>query len=92
MKHEYELCKGRHVTPAENSIFGEIVNPTDVEGLYNIAASVIPADTDELVIYVTGLTVAMLAVVRVCLERGIRLTAMHYDRESGVYYPQLVVG
>jgi hypothetical protein len=32
----------------------------------------------------------MLAVGQVCIARGISLTAMHYDRESGQYYPQKI--
>ena len=92
MKRIFELCAGRHCTPAEASIFQETLNPLEIEELHRIADAAIPTDTTELVVYVTGLTVAMLSVVRVCLERGISLTAMHYDRESGNYYPQLVVG
>lgn len=42
-------------------------------------------------LYVTGLTVATVAVINVCREEGIDLTLYHYDRESGSYYPQKVV-
>lgn len=45
----------------------------------------------ELVIYVTGLTVAVFATVNAAkaLEFA-KITLMHFDRESGQYYPQLV--
>ena len=88
MKYEFQLCEGRHVTPATSAIFAETLNPLDVEGLYNAANAAIPDDCTELTVYVTGLTVAMLSVVNVCMDRGISLLAMHYDRESGNYYPQ----
>lgn len=44
----------------------------------------------ELVVYVTGLTAAMAAVISVCAENGVHLTLMHYDRDSGDYKPQVI--
>lgn len=37
-----------------------------------------------LIVYVTGLTA--------CVYRGIELTLMHYDRTTGGYLPQAVIG
>lgn len=91
MKYTYELCKGRHPTPASSAIFAGEVNPTDVEGLRAAANAAIPADCDGIDLYVTGLSVALLAVVAVCEARQISLTAWHFDRESGEYYPQAVL-
>jgi len=91
MKYEFTLCAGRHETPASQAIFEEIADPTDFEGMINRANEVIPADADELVVYVTGLTPAMLAVTKLCWLNGISLTAMHYDRETGKYLPQQVL-
>ena len=45
----------------------------------------------SLVLYVTGLTVATVAVVNVCIRVGISLTLMHYDQSTGDYYPQGVM-
>lgn len=90
MKYVYELCKGRHETPATAAIFPGELNPLDVQGMYTEADAAIPADCTELVLYVTGLSVALLAVVHVANDRGITLRAMHFDRESGQYYPQYV--
>lgn len=45
-----------------------------------------------LVVYVTGLTACVAAVIRGCVYRGIELTLMHYDRTTGDYLPQVVVG
>lgn len=45
----------------------------------------------SLVLYVTGLTVATVAVINVCMGVGIPLTLMHYDRDRGDYYPQEVM-
>ena len=46
------------------------------------------APTFGLVIYVTGLTVALVAVINACLRVGISVTLMHYNRDTGSYYPQ----
>lgn len=45
-----------------------------------------------LIVYVTGLTACVAAVIRGCVYRGIELTLMHYDRTAGGYLPQVVVG
>lgn len=41
-------------------------------------------------IYVTGLTVALIAALNVCRHEGLKVTIYHYDRESGEYFPQEV--
>lgn len=45
-----------------------------------------------LIVYVTGLTACVAAVIRGCVYRGIELTLMHYDRTTGGYLPQAVIG
>lgn len=42
----------------------------------------------RLVIYVTGLTVALCAVLRACARRGVSVVLMHYDRDTNSYLPQ----
>lgn len=42
-------------------------------------------------LYVTGLTVALIAVLNVCKENKVEVTLWHYDRESGNYFPQEVI-
>ncbi|MGO5336737.1 hypothetical protein ACTQZS_07995 [Bilifractor sp. LCP19S3_H10] len=45
----------------------------------------------ELHLYITGLTVVALEVVRFCAMNGIPLVAYHYNCESGSYYPQRII-
>lgn len=45
----------------------------------------------DLVLYVTGLSVALVAVINACIRVGIGLTLMHYNRDTGNYYPQDVL-
>lgn len=42
----------------------------------------------HLNLYVTGLTVATLAILNVCRIAEIPVICWHYDRESGKYFPQ----
>ena len=44
----------------------------------------------KLNLYVTGLTVALIAVLNATRELGIKVTLWHFDRESGKYYCQEV--
>lgn len=45
----------------------------------------------HLNIYVTGLTVSLIAVLNVAKREGVNVTLFHYDRETGSYYSQEVV-
>lgn len=45
----------------------------------------------RLILFVTGLSVALVAVINACNSINLDLQLMHYDRESGQYYPQKVV-
>jgi len=87
------LCEGRHYIPdAHNGfIFPTCVDPTDVRGLEEYAAEQIrESEVRELTVYVTGLTVALVAVINACRRYGVKLTLMHFDRDSGTYYRQEV--
>ena len=75
------------------AMFDETIHPTDTERMYLVATTTIsflPAE-EGVILYVTGLTPATLAVVRVCHEQGRSLTCYHFDRDSGDYYPQKVL-
>ena len=93
------LCEGRHPIPqaVDGSIFcGEIADVTATEALETIAFNAleektnVPLNSVELNIYVTGLTVALIAALNVCHTCGIKVTLWHYNRETGDYYPQEV--
>lgn len=45
----------------------------------------------KLDLYVTGLSVALIAALNACRELGISVTLYHYDRDGGQYYPQSVI-
>ena len=50
---------------------------------------VLASDT-KLIVYVTGLTSVTAELIKVCALKGISLTLMHYDRETGNYLPQVI--
>lgn len=43
-----------------------------------------------LILYVTGLSQALLAVVKACYKNGVHLTCMHYDKDTDTYLKQIV--
>lgn len=87
-----ELCKGRHETPAtDGAIFETEVNPLDVTALELEAKERLTSlNITKLNLYVTGLTVALVAVLNVTRELGIKVTLWHFNRETGKYYCQEV--
>lgn len=91
MRYQFQLCAGRHITPAAESIFPSEVNPLDMDWMYAEADAAIPPDATEIDLYVTGLTAATLAVVSVCVTRGISLRALHFNRDTGAFLPQKVL-
>ena len=85
---EFALCEGRHDMPCDEAIFpGTIEDPTDVMGLVRIASDKL-GGCKTVVVYVTGLTVALVAVINACRDMGINLCLKHYDRNTGSYYNQ----
>lgn len=88
------LIKGRHELPVGNYIFDGEIDPMDFDNLGQIAEEWVKNHTkrlDTVVLYVTGLTAATLAVVNACDTYGRRLVCMHFDRETNVYFPQVVL-
>lgn len=94
----YILCTGRHQLTEDvnwcglDSIFDtEIVNPIDFGGLEEAAEKVLKASMcRRVVIYVTGLMPALIAVLNVCRSLKKEVTLMHYDRERNIYVAQFV--
>ena len=86
------LCEARHEMPVEGSIFGNsISDPTNVGRLeFEACKRLKGLDVEYLDLYVTGLTVALIAVLNVCKDLKIKVTLYHYNRETGDYYPQEV--
>lgn len=91
MTKKMELCKARHEIPqaVDGSIFGNIVDPTDLTAMKTVVAEKLQG-VSSLELYVTGLTVALVEVINYCHENGVELTLMHYNRDTNDYYSQKV--
>lgn len=89
----FNLFNSRHNMPIEApAVFPEYVhNMFDFGALEKTAVSSLKTcETKTAVVYVTGLTMAVIATVNACKALGLELVLMHYDKESGVYFPQFV--
>ena len=85
------LCASRHSMPVSGYIFPETLDPMAFDAMEQTASAFIDSMAGkDLVVYVTGLTAATAAVIKVCALRGIGLTLMHYNRETGEYVPQKI--
>ena len=88
------LCAGRHDLPVSDFIFsdGDITFPINPPTLFN-TASIKLRDLnygDKLVVYVTGLTPDVVAIIKYCSIRNIKLTLKHFDRDSNSYIDDVV--
>lgn len=93
MVQKIGLCKGRHeIREVQNYIFPQEVNPLDVKGLEETSLEIVSKiEADELHVYVTGLTVALIASLNACKKLNKKVVLYHFDRTSGEYYPQEVL-
>lgn len=89
------VCEGRHQMPCTQFVFGTSVDPTDMVGLQATADAAVAKfardGVQKLELFVTGLTVATLAVVSAATKAGMAVTAMHFNRETGSFDPQELV-
>lgn len=87
------LCEGRHNIPhvTEGYIFPSVVDPLDIEGMSKHVVNFFQnKEFDNVNLYVTGLTVALVEVIKFCLNNDIKLTLYHYNKEDNSYYPQTI--
>ena len=66
------------------SVYGCGINQIGYEDV-----EILTSDT-RLIVYITGLTSVTAELIKVCALKGISLTLMHYDRDTGDYLPQVI--
>lgn len=90
------LIKGRHNLPVNKYIFDGDLDPSDIVEIEKIAEEKISIMKNEgflcLGVYVTGLTVALIAVIKMCLKYDMDIELYHYDRETSQYLIQKLKG
>lgn len=90
-------CKGRHEMPVEKFVFETIEDTTDIVALRETVWSFIGDNFYEILraeqinIYVTGLTVALIEIVNQFKKMADNIVLMHYDVKTNTYYPQRVL-
>lgn len=88
------LCADRHDLPVSDFIFADndIAFPINPIALLDTAAIKLRDLNygDSLVVYVTGLTPALVAVIKYCSIRNVKLTLKHFDRGSNNYIDDVV--
>lgn len=92
MKTTMSLCANRHAMPDSvgDSVFPHYVkNPTDLIWLRNRVADSLQGIT-HLDLYVTGLTVALVEVIKFCIDYNVELILWHFDSVTRTYFPQRV--
>lgn len=91
-----ELCAGRHeiAQAVDGSMFPDELKPSDIEQIEQTAdryvSDAVELGIKQINLYVTGLTVALVAAIKAAIKHGIGLTLWHYDRDSDGYLPQAV--
>lgn len=88
----FQLVEGRHKMPLDMpAIFESIDNVMDFDRMENDAWHTLGScKCRKIVVYITGLTAAALAVTSACKELCITPIFMHYNRADGRYYPQFI--
>lgn len=90
------LCEERHAIPqvTDGYFFPSEVNPTDTGALWDMACNKLLLYNNENIrinLYVTGLTVALVTVINICITSNIKLTLWHYNRDTNDYFSQEIV-
>lgn len=80
-----------HYRAGETGCFPTAKYAQAVEAMGRFPRAAFLSTVADLVLYVTGLTVATVAVINVCTRVGISVKLMHFNQETGDYYPQEVM-
>ena len=94
MEYVKGLVQGRHeISEAAEYIFENALDPADIMGIRSLAKKSLAflSKGDKLTVYVTGLTVALVEVINICHAKGVALTLMHFNRDTGSYFPQEIL-
>jgi len=90
-KKSFGLVKGRHDIPNVDAfIFDDaITDVTDIDGMMLVVADKLK-DVNDVDVFVTGLSVALVSVINFCTLHNIKLTLHHFNRDTGGWFAQPV--
>lgn len=95
LKIKLGLCKSRHdIEGVHNYVFPQTLDPTNLSEISRICRKKMIAlgvkQGDQIDLYVTGLSVALVDVINYCIVNQVQLNLYHYNRDTGTYYKQVV--
>lgn len=87
------LCEGRHQMPKDvfNYVFPREIDMFDMRYMRECIEKKIKKTEYMVELYVTGLTVAVVEVIKYCNEFNIPLTLMHFNNRTGKYVRQSTI-
>ena len=92
------VCQWRHDIPqaTDGAIFGTIIIEMNPKKLLTQAQDVLKNDYkiekgDLVNLYITGLTMATVAIINACTMIGANLVCFHFDKDTGKYISQEVL-
>mgnify|MGYP000992579383 FL=1 len=90
--------KGRHPLPVKEYVIDEeLSDVTDIVAIEEKVDSYFEKldkeykEAIQIILYITGLTVVTLAVVKTCKKLGYGLVCMHFNRDSNSYIAQPIL-
>lgn len=95
---EIGAVRGRHEMPVNKFVFNEAITNFDIKAIEDHVNTVLDKEVflcdgetfDAICLYVTGLTVVTVSVVKWCFNNDVTLSLMHYDNEKRDYVEQFV--
>lgn len=86
------LIRNRHQMPVDDFIFDVIDDVTDLDWLHQVSLDKLKClSSNNVGIYVTGLSTALVAALNACRYLGINVELYHYNRDTDSYYAQQVL-
>ena len=78
--------------PVDDFIFETIDDVTDLDWLHRVSLDKLRnLSSNNVGIYVTGLSTALVAALNACRYLGINVELYHYNRDTDSYYAQQVL-
>ena len=76
--------------PVDKYIFPNCVPMFDLAYMRETIANKIPKNTYRVILYASGLTIAILEVVKYCIDNQISLITMHFDKVAQEWVEQRI--
>lgn len=86
----YGLCTNRRPMPTNEFIFDKVEDMFDFESLEEIAANKLKEADGEVAIYVTGLSMLLVAALNAAAKLDLDVELYHYNKDTKGYEVQKI--